>query len=94
MSFAILQVQKTVTRVQNVMEKIFMLSVVNQALKKSVMFLCTPFANCRLIYSDGLLKSPYIAHQPDWIHPVQIHLIWIQDSPDHCSVRNKEVKFI
>ena len=76
------------------MEKIFMLPVVNQALKKSVMFLCTPFANLCLIYSDGLLKSPYIAHQPDWIHAVQIHLIWIWDSPDHCSVRNKEVKFI
>ena len=29
-----------------------MLSVVIQALKKSVMFLCTPFANRCLIYSD------------------------------------------
>ena len=34
-----------------------MLSVVIQALKKSVMFLCTPFANRRLIYGDGLLKK-------------------------------------
>ena len=42
----------TVTRVQNVIEKIFMLSVVIQALKKSVMFLCTPFVNRCLIYSD------------------------------------------
>ena len=28
------------------------------------------------------------------IFPVQIHLIGIRDSPDHRSVRNKEVKFI
>ena len=71
-----------------------MLSVVIQALKKLVMFLCTPFANRRLIYSDGLLNSPCIAHQPDRIHPVQIHLIGIRDSPDHRSVLNKEVKLI
>jgi len=58
------------------------------------MFLCTPFANRRLRKSDGVLKSPCVAHQPDGIHPVQIHLIGIQDSPDHRSVRNKEVKFI
>ena len=44
--------------------------------------------------ATGLLKSPCIAHQPDGIHPVQIHLIEIRDSPDHCSVRNKKVKFI
>ena len=71
-----------------------MLSVVIQAFKKLVMFLCTPFVNRRLTYSDGLLKSPCIAYQPDGIHPVQIHLIWIRDSPNHRSVRNKEVKFI
>ena len=41
-----------VNRVQNVIEKIFMLSVIIQALNKSVMFLCTPFANRCLIYSD------------------------------------------
>ena len=29
----------------------------------------------------------------DGIHPVQIHLIGIRDSPDHCSVHNKQVKF-
>ena len=57
------------------------------------MFLCTPFANFRLIYSDGLLNSPCIAHQLDRIHPVHI-LIGIRDTPDHRSVRNKEVKFI
>ena len=39
-SFAILQVQKTFTRVQNVIEKIFMLSAVDSSLIK--MFLCTP----------------------------------------------------
>ena len=30
----------------------------------------------------------------DGIHPVQIHLIGIRDSPDHRCVRNKEAKFI
>ena len=50
-----------------------MLSVVIQAIKRSVMFLCTPFPNFCFIYSDW--ASPCIAHQPDWIHPVQIHLI-------------------
>ena len=30
----------------------------------------------------------------DGIFPVQIHLIGIRDSPDHRSVRNKEVKFM
>ena len=58
------------------------------------MFLCTPFANRRFIKSDGLLKSPCIAHQPDGIRPVQIDLIWIRDSPDNRSVRDEEVKFI
>ena len=33
-------------------------------------------------------------HQPDGIHLVKIRLIGIPDSPDHRSVRNKEVKFI
>ena len=33
-----------------------MLSVVIQSLKKSVMFLCTPFANRCLIYSDWAFK--------------------------------------
>ena len=41
----------TVTRVQNVVEKIFMLSVVIEALK-SFLFLCAPFPNRSLIYSD------------------------------------------
>ena len=45
----------TVTRVHNVIEKIFMLSAVIEAFKKSVMFLCTPFANRCLVYSDWAL---------------------------------------
>ena len=66
-----------------------MLSVVIQASEKSVMFLCTPFANRCLIYSDWALKSPCIAHQPDRIHAVQIHLIGNRDLPDHRSVRKR-----
>ena len=66
-----------------------MLSLVIQALKKSVMFLFSPFANSCLIYSDWALKSPCIAHQPDGIHPVQIRLIGNRDLPDHRSVRNR-----
>ena len=54
-SFTILQVQYTVTRVQNVIEKVLMLSVVIEAYKKSVMFLCAPFANRCLVYSDWTL---------------------------------------
>ena len=54
------------------------------------MFLCKTFMNCCLIYSNWAC----VAHQQDGIHPVQIHLIRIRDSPDHCSVLNKEVKFI
>ena len=53
-----------------------MLSVVIQALKKSVMFLCTPFPNFCLIYSDwafeitlhsssARLDSP-CAYSRDW----------------------------
>ena len=74
-------------RVQNIIEKIFMLSVVIQALKKSVTFLCTPFADRCLIYSD-------------WAFEVTLHSSSARrdspcaDSPDHRSVRNKEVKFI
>ena len=63
-------------RVQNVIEKIFMPSVVIHDLKKSVTFLCTPFANRCLIYSDrafevtlhsssASLDSP-CADSPDW----------------------------
>ena len=44
----ILQVQQAVTRVQNVVETIFMLSVVIQALKESVMCLYT---FCKLLFN-------------------------------------------
>ena len=37
---------------QNVIEKILMLSLVIRALKMLGMFLCVPFANRCLIYSD------------------------------------------
>ena len=40
------------TTVQNVIEKILMLSLVIRALKKLGMFLCVPFAKRCLIYSD------------------------------------------
>ena len=66
-----------------------MLSVVIQALKCrlcSSVHLLQIVVGCR---ATELLKSPCIAHQPD-----EIHLIGIRDSPDHRSVRNKEVKFI
>ena len=60
--------------------------VVIQAFKKSVLFLCTPFANLCLVYSDWMgFVSPCIAHQPDGIHPLQIQLIGTRDSPDHRS---------
>ena len=36
-------------------EKIFKLSVVIEAFKKSLMFLCTPFTNRCLVYSDWAL---------------------------------------
>ena len=57
------------------------------------MFLCTPFANHCLINSDWAFEITSIAHQPDRIHPVQIHLIEIRNSPDHRSVHNKEDKY-
>ena len=64
-----------------------MLSVVIQALKKSVMFLCIPFANSCLIYGD-------------WAFEVTLHSSSARrdshctDSSYHRSVRNKEMKFI
>ena len=65
-----------------------MLFVVIQALKKSVVFLYTPFrANRCLIYSD-------------WAFEITLHSSSARrdspcaDSPDHRRVRNEEVKFI
>ena len=39
----------------HVIGKIFMLFVVIEAFKKWIMFLCTPFANRCLVYSDWRL---------------------------------------
>ena len=66
-----------------------MLSVDIQAWKSG---LCSSVHLSQIVvwYSvTGLLKSPCTAHQPDEIHLVQIHLIGIRNSPDHCRVRNK-----
>ena len=55
-----------------------MLSVVIQALKSR---LCSSVHLSHLVIlytATELLKSPCIAHQPDGIHPVQIHLIRIR----------------
>ena len=88
--------QYRVTRVQNVIEKIFRLSVVIEVFKKAVKILCTPFANRCLVCSDwALYQLAYLSStRLDGIHPEQIYLIGIGDSPDHRNVRNKEVKLI
>ena len=61
-------------------------SVVIQALKKSVMFLCTPFANC-CIDSDWALEITLHSSSTRQVPPCA-------DSPDQRSVCNKEVKLI
>jgi len=74
-----------------------MLSVVTEAFKKPVMFLCTPFANRCFFLEQLCFILPCILSSPVRlveIHLVQICLIRILDSPDHRSVSNKEVKFI
>ena len=63
----------TMTRVQIVIEKIIMLFVVIQTFKKSVMSPLYTFR--KSLFDIPRLKSPCIAHQPDGIHPVQIHLM-------------------
>ena len=68
-----------------------MLSVVIEAFKKSVILLCTPFANRCLVYSDWPLYHLTQFIRLVGIFPVQIHLIGIRNSPDHRSARNKEV---
>ena len=55
------------------------------------MVLCTPFENRCLIYSDWALKSPCIGHQPDGIHPVQIHLI---GNPGHLITTVFVIKWL
>ena len=66
-----------------------MVSVVIQALKKSVMFLCTPFANRCLIYSDRAFEVTLHSSSARRDLPYRE-----SGSPDQSSVRNKEVKFI
>ena len=60
-----------------------MLSVVIEVLKKSVVLLCPPFANRCWYTASGLCITLH------GVHPIQIHLIGIRDSPDHRSVRGQ-----
>ena len=75
-----------------------MLSVVIEASKKLVMFLCTPFANYLFPWYVATWAFEVTLHTSsarlDGIYPMQIHLIGIWNSPDHYSVCDKEVKFI
>ena len=71
-----------------------MLSVVIQALKKSVMFLCTPFENRCLIYSDWAFEITLHRSSARRDSPCADSHDRESGSPDHNSVRNKEVKFI
>ena len=68
-----------------------MLSVVIEAFKKSV-----HLSQIVVSYTaTGLYITLHSSSaRLDRIHPVQIHLIGIRDSPDYRSVRNKEVKLI
>ena len=73
-----------------------MLSLVFRALKRVGY---VPLYNCCKFIVWYTATGLYItlhssSARLDGIHPVQIHLIGIRDSPDHRSVRNKEVKFI
>ena len=57
-------------RVQHVIEKIFLLSVVILALKS---WLCSTAPLLQIVVwftANSLLKSPCTAHQPDRIHPI------------------------
>ena len=51
--------------------------------------------NC-LVYGDWAFEVTLHSSSArlNGIYPVQIHLIGIRNSPDHYSIRNKEVKFI
>ena len=71
-----------------------MLSVVIQALKTSVMFLCTPFENRCLIYSDWAFEITLHSSSARWDSPCADSPVRESGSPDHRSVCNKEVKFI
>ena len=71
-----------------------MLSVVIQALKKSVMFLCTPFENRCLTYSDWAFEITLHSSLARRDSPCADSPDRESGSPDHRSVGNKEVKFI
>ena len=80
-----------------------MISAVIEAFKYSVMFLCTPFANRCLVYSDWALyitlHTELTSHtrrdSPCVDSPDQDSGFGIRDSPDdHRSIGNKEVNFI
>ena len=58
-------ISSAVTTAQNVIEKIFMVSVVIEAFKKSVMVLCKPFGKSLLGIQRLGFISTCIAHQPD-----------------------------
>ena len=72
-----------------------MLSVVIEAFKNQNVPL---FTFSKLLFGSVAVGLYITLHSSparlDRIHPVQIHLIGIRDSPDHRSVRNKEVKFV
>ena len=71
-----------------------MLSVVIEAFKESVMILCTPSQIVIWYTATGLYITLHSSPaRLDGIYTVQIHLSGTRDSPDHCGVRNKEVKF-
>ena len=61
--------------------------VIRLSLKKLVMILCVPLANRCLIYSDWAFEITLHSSSARQDSPCA-------DSPDHRSVRNKEVKFI
>ena len=71
-----------------------MLSVVIQALKKSVMVLCTPFENRCLIYSDWAFEITLHRSSARRDSPCADSPDRESGSPDHNNVRNKVVKFI
>ena len=71
-----------------------MLSVVIQALKKSVKFLCAAFANRCLIYSDWGFEITLHSSSARRDSPCADSPDRESGSPDHRTVRNKEVKFI
>ena len=70
-----------------------MLSVVIEAFKKSVVSSSVHLSQIVVWYTvTGLYITLHSSPaRLDGIYPVQIHLIGIRDSPDHRSVRNKEV---